>query len=113
MGGGTVPVPLSLSAPQLALVYRHPHRKGTVMLRTRLASLALAVGLIPLAGCGCPGWFGRNCCCPGPAPCCAPPTNGCGGGPGFDGYEGVVGTPCCNSHPMPPMNGDGPVLLPQ
>src|SRR5947209_9499949 len=104
MGGGTVPVPLSSSAPQLALVTRHPHRKGTVMLRSRLASLALAAGLIPFTGC-C-GWFGNRCCCPAPAPCCSPSPccgpamTGCCGSP-VEGFGGVVGTPCCNPHGFP------------
>jgi hypothetical protein len=86
------------------------------MLRTRLASLALAAGLLPLTGC-MGGLFGWRCCpgscCPGPSPCCAPAAPGCCGDVGVSGFEGVVGTPCCNSHSMPPMNGDGPVLLPQ
>ena len=70
-----MPVPLSSLSLPFALVFRHPHHRGTVMLRTRLASLALAAGLVPLTGC-C-GWFGSRCCCPAPAPCCAPAVNGC------------------------------------
>ncbi len=84
------------------------------MLCTRLASLALAAGLIPFTGC-C-GWFGNRCCCPGPAPCCSPSPccggamTGCCGSP-VDGFGGVVGTPCCNSNGLP--TGEGPVLMPQ
>ena len=80
------------------------------MLRTRLASLALAAGLSLTSGCmnfprpfGCFG-SGGGCCCP--------PANGCCDGV-VASFGGVVGTPCCASHAGPPGAVEGPMLLPQ
>src|SRR4051812_18443753 len=86
-GGGGVcrfPSPLSL---QVALVFRHPLRKGTVMLRKRLASLALAAGVGLTSGCGCLG-FGTPCCAP---PACCPSSPCCGSGVSSFGGSAILG----------------------
>jgi hypothetical protein len=77
------------------------------MLRTRLASLALAAGLSLTSGC-------LNFSRPwgsGPGGCCCPPAGGCCDGV-TAGFGGVVGTPCCSSHAAPPGAVEGPVLVP-
>ena len=76
------------------------------MLRTRLASLALAAGLCLTSG--CLTWIPRPCasgCCPPAGGCCDGVVAGYGGG--------VVGTPCCTSHAVPPGAIAGPALAPQ
>src|SRR5947209_2885313 len=76
------------------------------MLRTRLASLALAAGLTFTSG--CLTWTPR----PWGAGCCCPPAGGCCDGvvAGYGGVGGVVGTPCCNTHPgLGAIDGPGPM----
>ena len=74
------------------------------MLRTRLASLALAASLSLASGC-------LTFCRPAASGCC-PPAGGCCDGV-VAGFGGVIGTPCCTSHSAPGGVVEGPVLGPQ
>ncbi len=102
-GGGAVPgSPLLMFPTQFALDIRHPHNaKEPCMLRTRLASLALAASLGPLAGC-----FGLIVprCCPPAAPCC--PSACCD-----TGYGAPGGGSCCTAHAGLGVE-EGPMLVP-
>jgi hypothetical protein len=98
------------------------------MVRTRLASLALASSLGLISGClglsdhfgwwhCCPTAWNRGCCCPSSnGGCCAPVAEGCCEGGGFEAGYGVVpegpvlnGSPFINVPPPPPPGPPMPV----